>query len=299
MRTNGADCPAEGLSAFALEADDMRILLRDVTPRSLAAVDELGRGTAPREGAAIVGAVLEELDKRGCPSLFATHLQDELCALPLCLEQTHFKVLRVEEAFRESRDDSPMSQDLRYVYRLDDGICEDSFSLATALYHDVPKKVVDRAAELRRSRPADNATQIARVATAASAKEDFENSHTAADLEKAISIVSCLSPAINQADVITLEPHFDPPPRLGAGVACLYLLEIHEGSFSGMPSFYIGETENLADRLKAHRQRFGAEGVRMVVFPLSRGGRSEARNCEARGIVELQRSGFSLHNVAA
>eukprot|EP01052_Picozoa_sp_SAG31_P028903 SAG31_NODE_2830_length_5027_cov_3.418425_7_plen_73_part_00 len=31
LRTAAADCPAEGLSAFALEADDMRILLRDVT----------------------------------------------------------------------------------------------------------------------------------------------------------------------------------------------------------------------------------------------------------------------------
>ena len=38
LRTNGSDCPAEGLSAFALEADDIRILMRDVTSRSLAAV---------------------------------------------------------------------------------------------------------------------------------------------------------------------------------------------------------------------------------------------------------------------
>ena len=79
------DSPAEGLSAFALEADDIRILIRDVTSRSLAAVDELGRGTAPKEGAAIVGAVLEELDQRGCLSIFATHLHEELGILPLNL----------------------------------------------------------------------------------------------------------------------------------------------------------------------------------------------------------------------
>jgi hypothetical protein len=298
LRTNGADCPAEGLSAFALEADDMRILLRDVTPRSLAAVDELGRGTAPREGAAIVGAVLEELDKRGCPSVFATHLQDELCALPLSLAQTQYKVLRVEEAGRGSRGDASPSQDLHYVYRLDDGICQDSFSLATALYHDVPKEVVHRAAELRRSRRADSAPATS-VVHAGSAEATFENSLSTSDLERAVAIVSRLSPAIEYADVITLEPHFDPPPRLGAGAACVYLLEIHEGFSSDVPSYYIGETENLADRLKAHRQRFGADGVKMVVFPLSEGGRSEARSCEARGIVELQRSGFSLQNMAA
>ena len=109
LRTAASDCPAEGLSAFALEADDMRILLRDVTPRSLAAIDELGRGTAPRwhaapilssefgrdaeernqcrifderslnlhlvarggrDGAALVGALLEELARRGGPTIF-------------------------------------------------------------------------------------------------------------------------------------------------------------------------------------------------------------------------------------
>lgn len=88
LRTAAADCPAEGLSAFALEADDMRILLRDVTCRSLAAVDELGRGTAPKDGAALVGALLEELDRRGGPTVFATHLQAELAGLPLELPRT-------------------------------------------------------------------------------------------------------------------------------------------------------------------------------------------------------------------
>ena len=41
----GTDAPAEGRSAFAAEVDDVRVLLRDASPRSLACLDEIGRGT--------------------------------------------------------------------------------------------------------------------------------------------------------------------------------------------------------------------------------------------------------------
>ena len=118
-------------------------------------------------------------------------------------------------------------------------------------------------------------------------------------LENAISILSCLSSSIDLSSIFTVEPDFDPPPRVAAGVACVYLLEIQLGAPTKTNSFYIGETENLADRLKSHRQRFCEEWLKMVVFPLSDGGRSEARSIEARGIVALQRSGFSLQNVAS
>lgn len=50
LRTAGGDSPAEGLSGFALEADEMRALEQDATLRSLVMVDELGRGTSARDG---------------------------------------------------------------------------------------------------------------------------------------------------------------------------------------------------------------------------------------------------------
>lgn len=43
------------------------------TPRCLAVLDELGRGTATFDGAAIASAVLQELKRMACPVLFATH----------------------------------------------------------------------------------------------------------------------------------------------------------------------------------------------------------------------------------
>ena len=142
LRTNGSDCPSEGLSAFALEADDMRILLRDLTSRSPAAIDELGRGTSPQEGAAIVGAMLEEFDKRKCPSIFATHLQMELQKFDLNLTRTEQKVLEITE-------ESGSNGRIKWTYKLKDGICDDAHSIATAREHKVPEYILKRAQQLR------------------------------------------------------------------------------------------------------------------------------------------------------
>jgi DNA mismatch repair ATPase MutS len=65
MRTASYDVPAEGKSAFALEMDDVRVMLRDCTHRSFVLLDEIGKGTSARDGAALGGALLEALDQVG------------------------------------------------------------------------------------------------------------------------------------------------------------------------------------------------------------------------------------------
>lgn len=52
------------------------------TPRSLVILDELGRGTATTDGAAIAAAVLDHLAAAvRCRGLFATHYHHIRCAL--------------------------------------------------------------------------------------------------------------------------------------------------------------------------------------------------------------------------
>lgn len=51
-----------------------RYVLNDVTPRSLVLVDELGKGTEVRAGAALAGAMLEELARIGCKVRHLFHL---------------------------------------------------------------------------------------------------------------------------------------------------------------------------------------------------------------------------------
>lgn len=50
----------------------LRYVMDDVTQDSLVLVDELGKGTEVRAGAAIAGAMLERLDSIGCRGIFAT-----------------------------------------------------------------------------------------------------------------------------------------------------------------------------------------------------------------------------------
>ena len=62
------------LSTFSAHLRNLTEIVREATPRSLVLVDELGSGTDPLEGAALGGAILEELTRRGTLSLATTHL---------------------------------------------------------------------------------------------------------------------------------------------------------------------------------------------------------------------------------
>jgi DNA mismatch repair ATPase MutS len=43
LRTASHDIPTEGKSAFAVEMDDIRVMMRDSSARSLVMIDEIGK----------------------------------------------------------------------------------------------------------------------------------------------------------------------------------------------------------------------------------------------------------------
>jgi DNA mismatch repair protein MutS2 len=65
---------AASLSTFSAHLRNLTEIMREATPRSLALVDELGSGTDPVEGAALGGAILEALTRRGTTTFATTHL---------------------------------------------------------------------------------------------------------------------------------------------------------------------------------------------------------------------------------
>src|SRR4051812_130065 len=62
------------LSTFSAHLKNLGEILVAATPQSLVLVDELGSGTDPIEGAALGGAILEELTRRGALTVATTHL---------------------------------------------------------------------------------------------------------------------------------------------------------------------------------------------------------------------------------
>ena len=66
VRMGARDDVMSGQSTFFVELAETAAALNRATPASLVALDELGRGTATSDGAAIAAAVLEHLSAKTC-----------------------------------------------------------------------------------------------------------------------------------------------------------------------------------------------------------------------------------------
>lgn len=73
-RIGASDKLEEGKSTFFIEMEETKSIITYGTSKSLAIIDELGRGTSTFDGMAIAYSVLSDLIERvQCRCLFATH----------------------------------------------------------------------------------------------------------------------------------------------------------------------------------------------------------------------------------
>jgi DNA mismatch repair protein MutS2 len=122
------------LSTFSAHLRNLAEILSEATRRSLVLVDELGSGTDPVEGAALGGAILEELTLRGTLTLATTHLG--------VLQQLATEVPGVVNA---SLQFDPVA--LAPTYRLIKGIPGRSYGLSIARRLGLPAPLIARAEE--------------------------------------------------------------------------------------------------------------------------------------------------------
>lgn len=122
------------LSTFSAHLKNLTEILEQASPDSLVLVDELGSGTDPLEGAALGGAILEELTRRGTTTIATTHLG--------ALKELAGEVPGVVNASLQFD-----AERLAPTYRLIKGIPGRSYGLAIAARLNMPASVLARAEE--------------------------------------------------------------------------------------------------------------------------------------------------------
>jgi DNA mismatch repair protein MutS len=135
-RVGASDNLARGESTFLVEMMETANILRNVSPRSLVIMDEVGRGTGTADGLAIAQAVCEYLLGNIKPrTLFATHYR-ELTALE------HPGMINLSMAVKEEGDK------VIFPKHLINGPSEASYGIHVGAMAGLPESVVSRAEEL-------------------------------------------------------------------------------------------------------------------------------------------------------
>ena len=122
------------LSTFSAHLKNLIEIVSDATGESLVLVDELGSGTDPLEGAALGGAILESLTRRGTMTIATTHLG--------ALKELAQEVPGVVNASLQFD-----AVALAPTYRLIKGIPGRSYGLSIARRLQMPLEVITRAEE--------------------------------------------------------------------------------------------------------------------------------------------------------
>ena len=288
--------------------DDLHVLTSECDGRSLVMLDEIGRGTSTREGAALGVALLEWLDAHGMSAMFSTHLHEMETILRSSppLPTLHRRCLRVS-----TQSDGGVQ--MHYV--LEEGVCTDSLALHAARVAGLPDALLSRMEELTEQAPPlappplpppppPSAPPLPAAVNGGApdgAGSPGDASTAAASMEETLDAAAELLLEVSGAESYLRVPcAHEPPPRL-SGRSCVYVIQMRRQKRVGsrgaqaalgapplgmVASFYVGESDSISQRLRQHRARHRESQLECVLVEVE--SKSRALEMEALLIRRLK-----------